>query len=251
SSDLASWSDLQLVLAPDLGDEPDVEYYGMTVFKRHGWYLGLLEYWRSSVDIIEVQLVFSRDGSQWRHPEPRQTFIAATYDWNRAWSSCASNGPIDIGDQMVFYLGGRWTSHSWDAAKQAGSIGMASLAADRFCALEGTTGGSFTTPVLTWPGGELALNADTRESYHSHPAMCEGEITVELMDSNGTPLAGWNGSEHGQFRGNTHARGVIHSGRVTWPNDHRMSVLRGQQIALRFNLHHARLYTFRADGRLT
>lgn len=249
-SNLNDWDALRLVLAPDLTDEPDVEYYGMCVFRRHGWYLGLLEYWRSAVDVIEVHLVWSHDGITWLHPTPRAPFIAASYDWNRAWSSCASNGPIFIGDQMVFYLGGRWASHSWDAAKQYGAIGIASLAADRYCALESTTGGELLTVPFTWPGGELALNADTRESYTSHPAMCEGEITVEVLDEATVPLPGWSGAERALFRGNTHARGVIQSGRVVWPGQHRLDELRGQVICLRFGLRHARLFTFRADTSL-
>ncbi len=91
---LMSWSQPELVLAPDLQDEPDVEFYGMSVFERGGWHIGLLQVWRSDADVIEVHLALSRDGRNWMRPAPRAPFISATYDWNRAWTTCASGGPI-------------------------------------------------------------------------------------------------------------------------------------------------------------
>jgi hypothetical protein len=245
SADFEHWSDLELVLRPDLEDEPEIEYYGMSVFPRHGWFLGLLEYWDSAHDVIQTYLLISRDGKEWRHTS-RQPFIAATHDWNRAWSSCASNGPLLIGDSMVFYFGGRWTSHSYTAAQQYAAIGYASLGVDRFCALEGAGGGSVETVSLTWPGGDLALNADTRESFAAHPMYASGEITVEVLDADGTPLPDWSGERCARFRGNTHCRTSIYNQIVRWPGDRGLEALAGQTIRLRFHLTHARLFTFEA-----
>lgn len=247
SPDFASWSEPELVLAPDLEDAPDVEYYGMSVFQRHGWHIGLLEYWRETVDTIETYLVFSRDGKRWQHPSPRRPFIASTYDWNRTWTTCASNGPIIIGDVMVFYFGGRWTSHHYDAAQQLGAIGYASLPIDRFCALEGTSGGRMVTVPIEWPGGELALNADTRQSYNSHSANANGEIAVEILDADGSALPDWSGENRAVFRGNTHAFGGIHNQTVEWPEARRLDSLRGTTIRFAFELRHARLFTICAQ----
>lgn len=246
SEDFLDWTEPELVLAPDLRDEPDVEFYGMSVFERHGWFIGLLEYWRGLVDVIETHLVVSRDGREWLRPEPRQPFIAATYDWNRTWSTCASNGPIIVNEQMVFYFGGRWTSHHWDSAQQLGAIGFASIGVDRFCALEGTTGGHFVTQPVTWPGGDLVVNADTRQSFTSHPAYCDGELGVEVLDAQGRPLEDWSGDRRAIFRGNTHCRGAVHQGVVRWPQGRSLDALRGQTVRLRFHLRHARLFTFGA-----
>jgi hypothetical protein len=243
---LMSWSEPELVLARDLQDEPDVEFYGMSVFERHGWHIGLLQYWRSDVDVIEVHLAFSRDGRRWMRPEPRAPFIAATYDWNRAWTTCASGGPICVGEQMVFYFGGRWSSHSYDSAQQYGAIGYASLALDRFCAIEGAAGGTFDTAPLAWPGGDLTINADTRESFASHPMHLSGEIGVEVLDGEGRELAEWSGERKAVFRGNTHSRARIHDQRVVWPEGRSLAALKGQVVRLRFHLRHARLFTFEA-----
>jgi hypothetical protein len=245
SPDFLDWTEPELVLAPDLLDAPDVELYGMSAFRRHGWFFGLLEYWRSDVDTIETHLVISRDGRNWQRTS-RQPFIAATCDWNRTWSTCASNGPVIIGDVMVFHFGGRYTSHHYDSAQQYGAIGYASLPIDRFCALEGTSGGRFDTAPMRWPGGDLVLNADTRESYQSHPAHCNGEIAVEVLDESGAPLPEWSGDSKATFRGNTHCRTRINNQTVTWPDTRSLNRLAGQPIRLRIHLRHARLFALGA-----
>jgi len=246
SEDFLHWTEPELVLSPDLEDEPDVEYYGMSVFERNGWFFGLLEYWRSAVDTIEVNLVYSRDGKNWKHPSPRSAFIAPSYHWNRTWSTCASNGPIVINEQMVFYFGGRWAAHHYDSAQQLGVIGYASLPLDRFCAIEGAARGTMTTVPIVWPGGELVLNADTRESFTSHPAVYDGEICVEVLGPDFLPLAEF--PEKTVFRGNTHSRGGIHDGTVRWQDGKSLASLTGKVIAFRFTLKHARLFTFTATG---
>jgi len=246
SPDFLAWTEPELVLKPDLDDETDIEFYGMSVFQRHGWYIGLLEYWNSIPDVIETHLVVSRDGRHWQRTA-RAPFIAATHDWNRTWSTCASNGPIILNEQMVFYFGGRLTSHHFDSAQQYGAIGYASLPLDRFCALEATTNGRVDLIPLEWPGGDLALNADTRESFTTHPWHVNGEITVEVLDANGAPLPEWSGENKASFRANTHCRCGIWNQLVRWPGDRSLDTLAGQTIQLRFNLQHARLFTIEAQ----
>ncbi|MDH7602421.1 MAG: sialidase family protein [Armatimonadota bacterium] len=244
SGDFLHWTEPQLVLAPDLGDEPDVEFYGMSVFERNGWFFGLLEYWKSSIDTIEVHLVYSKDGINWKRPFPRTAFIAPCTEWNKTWSTCASNGPIIVNEQMVFYFGGRWTAHHYDSAQQFGAIGYASLPLDRFCAIEAAALGSFTTVPIVWPGGDLVLNADTRESFSSHPAMCDGEIQVEALDESLQPIEQLPGKA--VFQGNTHSRCGIHDGTVRWPGAKSLDCMRGKAVVLRFTMRHARLFTITA-----
>jgi len=242
SDDGLRWTKPELVLRPDLDDEPGVEFYGMSVFERHGWFLGLLEYWRSDVDVIETHLAISRDGRQWQRP-CRVPFIAATCDWNRAWSGCASNGPIMIGEQMAFLFGGRRTSHHFDSVQLAGAIGVASLPCDRFCCLEGQ-GGFFETPAFTWPGGDLVVNADTRRSFQSHPLHCNGCLTVEVLDEAGAPAPDWSGPAQARFQGNTLCRCRVFDGTVRWPQGRSLAEWQGRTIRLRFRLDQARLFTW-------
>jgi hypothetical protein len=247
SDDFINWSEPEMILKPDLQDEPDVEFYGMPVFQRNGWSIGLLENWDSGRDVIDIHLAVSRDGKNWLRPQPRQPFLAPTYDWNRSWNTCANNGPVIMNEQMVFYFGGRWRAHTWDTLRQHGVIGMASLPIDRFCALEGLAGGWVTTIPLEWPGGNLVINADTRESFESHPGHCNGEIGVEVLNESGEPMPEWSQNKKAIFKGNTHCRGAIHKGTVCWPDDRSLDELKGKTIRLRFHLRHARLFTFAAE----
>jgi hypothetical protein len=151
-----------------------------------------------------------------------------------------------MNEQMVFYVGGRLTSHHYDTAQQYGAIGYASLPLDRFCALEATVGGKMVTKPIVWPGGELVLNADCRESYASHPATADGEIQIEVLGPDGQALADW--PHKALFRANTHSRCWVGDGTVKWPEDATLDTLRGRPICLRFSLRHARLFTFTATG---
>jgi len=245
SANFLKWSEPELILAPTLEDEPDIEFYGASVFERHGWLMALIEYWDRRLDLLTTHIAFSRDWKQWIRPH-RQPFIPPTAHWNKAWTSCASNGPIYVGDQMVFYFGGRMTSHSYDSAQQYGAIGYASLTLDRFCALEATTGGHFITPALQWPEGDLVVNADPRESFQSHPMVTDGRIEVEVLKPDGQPWPGWSGPDRAIFHRNTHNRGRILDGRVLWPDNRSLAGLKGESFALKFTLVHARLYTLQA-----
>lgn len=246
SEDFTNWTEPELILDTDLVDEPDVEYYGMPVFQRHGWFIGLLEVWRSGTDVMEVHLALSRDGVHWLRPQPREPFLAPAFDWNRAWNTCASNGPLVIGDQMVFHFGGRDLAHGFAAVTGLGAIGCATLGTDRFCAVEAETGGSLETPPFAWPGGELALNADTRRRATSHPMALDGSIRVEVLDEQGEPIGGY---EDATFIANTHCRGEVHDDVVRWTNGNALTSLAGCTIRLRFTLRDARLYTFEARRR--
>jgi hypothetical protein len=248
SSDLVEWSEPELVLAPDLQDEPDVEFYSLTVFRRHGWFLGLVQNWRSDQDVFDIQLCFSRDGKVWERPQPRGPFIAPTYDWNRGNTATPSNGPIYLNEQMAFYIGGGSTAHHSTTTRPKDTvIGLASLELDRFCALEGTTSlGWIDTIPMVWPGGSLVVNADTRESFNSHPTYTNGELFVEVLDESAKPLPDWSGKQRALFQGNTHSRETIHDGTVRWPNGRSLQEFAGKAIRLRFGMKHARLFTFDA-----
>lgn len=246
SEDFVHWSELELVLTPDLDDEPDIEYYGMSVFERHGWYFGLMEYWDGMHDTIVTRLFISRDGKHWQKGG-REPFIGPAYDWNRKWSGCDSHGPIIINDAMLFYFHGRWTSHHYSAGQQWGAIGYASLPIDHFCAIEATSGGILETIPLAWPGGELVLNADTRESYESHPAHLSGEIEVEVLDADGQPLPGWSSEKKAVIRVNTYCRNRVNDSTIRWADGRSMAQLKDQTIRLRVHLRHARLFTIMAS----
>jgi hypothetical protein len=104
----------------------------------------------------------------------------------------------------------------------------------------------FDTPPFDWPGGELTLNADTREDFTSHPMHLNGEITVEVHDGEGSPLPEWSGGNAATFRANTHCRARLMDGTVRWPGERKLAELNGRKVRLWFGLRHARLFTFEA-----
>ena len=247
SPDFLNWSEPQLALAPDLQDEPDLEFYGMSVFQRHDWFVGLVECWRADTDSHHIQLAFSRDLRNWHRPEPRTPFMVPT---NGRWPNhCAANSPLYLTEQMAFYFGGSSNAHHYTTTDMEESvIGLATLELDRFCALEGTTSiGWIDTVPLVWPGGNLVVNADTRESYDSHPTRVNGELVVEVLDESGTPIPKWSGrKDRAVFQGNTHCRKRIYDGTVRW-DDRGLDHFTGKTIRLRFAMKHARLFTFQSS----
>jgi hypothetical protein len=241
SEDFLTWTEPVEVIASDLDDEPVAEIYGMSAFRRNGWFFGLVEFWHSVPDVIETTLAISRDGYAWRRPVPRTPFIAATYDWNKAWTSCASNGPIIIDGQMVFYFNGRQYAHGSAYPERHGVIGMATMPVDRFCALEGIAG-SFETPAFAWPGGDLFLNHDAREHFEAHQYNTPGRVRVEVLDPSGAPVADWSGEDAASLTGNTKKGSV----KCAWPDSRPLGAMRGRDIRLKFTLERARLFTFEA-----
>jgi len=78
---------------------------------RNGWFIGLLEYWRSDSDMYDVQLAFSRDGKTWQRPQPRSTFIPLSREWNKCSTNCAHSGPCFLNEMMAFYISGSSIAH--------------------------------------------------------------------------------------------------------------------------------------------
>ena len=64
SEDLLSWTPTSRVLDADDGDDPACELYGMPLFNWGNQYLGLLERYDPTNEILDVQLASSRDGER-------------------------------------------------------------------------------------------------------------------------------------------------------------------------------------------
>ena len=63
SEDLLSWTPTSRVLDADDGDDPACELYGMPLFNWGNQYLGMLERYDPTNEILDVQLASSRDGN--------------------------------------------------------------------------------------------------------------------------------------------------------------------------------------------
>ena len=75
SPDFLSWTlpEDQVVMTPDVLDPPDTQFYMTTVFKDRGVYFSLVSVYHVNSQMVDIQLLFSRDGIDWqrvgnRHP---------------------------------------------------------------------------------------------------------------------------------------------------------------------------------------
>ena len=143
--------------------------------------------------------------------------------------------PIVVGDKLYIYFRGMSRQHGpFDLEENAdshyaGAIGLAVLRRDGFASLAaGFDGGQITTTAFVFEGSTLTINA------MSGP----GDVRVEMLDTNGKPIAGYTKDECNPVTGDS----VEHT--VTWRNKEDVRELTGRPVKLRFHLANARLYAY-------
>jgi hypothetical protein len=250
SRDFIHWTEPERILRPDLLDAPNTELYGMAAYPYEDLYLGMLECWYDTPDLIEVQLAWSRDGRQWQRPAARQPFLAARYPWNKGWNSCANTMPVRVGNQLWFYFGGRSAAHGRELPRSYGAIGLASTGVDQFAAIRADfSEGRLITKAMTWPGGDLILRCTNSRYPDAHPKSGGGTIAVEVRDESSAPIPGFAGEQrarHDVVSPEPWAKGEPP---VRWPGGRSLSEFKGRRIRLVFLLRDARLFSFRAQER--
>lgn len=248
SSDFVRWSDPELILRPDLLDDPNTELYGMPAFLYAGMYIGMLERWYDNPDVIEVQLTWSHDGIEWRRAEKRQAFIAPQYPWNKGWNSCANTAPIQVNNQLWFYFGGRSAAHGREVPRSYGAIGLASLGVDQFAAIRADfLEGRLITKPMTWPGGDLVLTCTNTRYPAAHPKSGGGSIAVEIHDESNQPIKEFSGTDRAFYDVVSPGPWEKRQPPVLWPGGLSMDRLKGRRIRLVFRMRDARLYSFRSQ----
>ncbi len=251
SSDFRSFEPSQLILKSDLNDPADVQYHGMVGFEYGDMYLGLAERWFGSPSHIELLLVWSHDRVNWHLPPTRVPFIGPTYYWNQGWSTCSTQGPIQVGNQLRFYFGGRSGCHIHVKAgpRKVGVVGFAQITVDRFASISaGYMDGQLITKPMRWPGGDLILNASTTRFPDEDPRLKGGEMSIEVWDGDGQPIEGYCGDRRAPFTENTPSRGDVDAATIRWPDDKSMKELAGREIRLVFYMRDSHLYSFRSSG---
>lgn len=178
-----------VVMAVDTEDAVGDEIYSMLVFPYEGMYIGLVQMFHSRPDdsYLDIQLAVSRDSVHFERVGDRSPFlpVGPVAAWDRFNNSLANNPPIEVGDELRIYYGGRTHRHPPYAGADGGrpgcgGIGLASVPRDRFVGLQATfdTGRVVTKP-LRLAGTALHLNAK-----------CDfGHISIEAMDAGGRVIA--------------------------------------------------------------
>ena len=249
SNDFSTFTPPELVLKPDLLDAPDVEFYCMAAFPYGDMFLGLIERYNGVPDFIDMTLAWSDDLKTWKRPSHREAFIGPEYPWNRGWNTNNSAGPVIVGNQLYFYFGARSGAHSHqkNGPPEYGAIGLATLTVDRFASITaGFKEGILVTRPITWPGGDLLLNASTTRHLNSHPLDGGGVMTIEVLDETGDPVVGYSGVDRAIFNGNIPSRAITDPALISWPGGRSLNDLAGRRTKLLFRMRDAHLYSFRS-----
>jgi hypothetical protein len=150
---------------------------------------------------------------------------------------------------MLLFYSGRSHGHLCPNPRLKMAIGVAYLRPDGFCSLYASRKeGRVVTPPMRWPKADLLVNADPRRDLALPPRYCDGEVRVEVRDTQGRPVPGFSWDDCAPLVRNTAYRNPTEreTERVQWKRGRRMASLAGRRIRLAFRLRDAHLFSFRA-----
>ena len=258
STDMQSWSDPVLVMAPDETDDAMTraeggicsQFYNMSAFAYGGQWLGLVTHFRYNGPPpgfdpdntrqaesphdgpIDVQLVHSRDGRAWHRTDDRSPVIAnGPHRYDAGSILGVSNTPLIVGDEIWCYYTAITTTHAGHIPAKEITIARASWRIDGWVSLHAGADSGFVETVALRPGGStLRLNAAASSS---------GEVLAEVLDEHGRALAGYAASDCVPLTGDDPRAVLRWRSHDTLPRD--------RQLKIRFHLQHAHLYSWWAD----
>lgn len=205
-------------------DNPPRRRTGGDLFKRH------------ERDVTNFYIATSRDGDSWDlgWVYAEQPLIArgpdGSFDKDSVFPS--SNIVTWQDKHWIFYTGFR-ERHWQFGVPHKSAIGLATLPLDRFVGIQADKEtGIATTHPFKLVGSRLILNADARA----------GNISVEVLDSTGTPIKGFSAKK---CRG-LHQVNSLRAA-VNWHSQRSLALLEGQIIRLRFRLRNAKLFAFQVQ----
>ena len=263
SSDFETWTAKRAInLIPETEGFPYVQAHALTAHAYGDLLIGqvpvlsLEESGNNFLGRFDIQLAVSRDGWTWNRVANGAIFMPpGPENWDRWYVHSCSMTRKD--DTLYFYYNGRSQKHG--AVRQLieqgvevemptpkGSIGVATLPADRFVALQpidSTTPGVLDTPPVRFAGRELFINAEL------DPA----DFQVELIDEQG-PVTQYQATPVTGFDRN-HSKLVRHDElrhRVVWQCDGTERALGDapldRPVILRFLLRRGKLFAFQVGN---
>lgn len=250
SRDMQTWSEPELVMAPDEIDDAQVreeggrnaQFYNMSAFPYGGQFLGFVTHFRYSGPPerkgplqsgddgpIDVQLVHSRDGRKWERCEDRSPVIPlGPYDYDAGCILGVSNGVVTVDDEMWAYYTAITTTHGGFAPEKVITIARAAWRRDGFVSLDADgEDGLVETFTLKPTGNHLEVNVDA----------AGGELRVAVLNGQGEPIPGFGSEDCLPVTGDS----VRHA--VRWKTGGELSP--NEPIRLRFHLNRAKLYSYR------
>jgi hypothetical protein len=243
SQDFVHWTTPELVLAPDDLDLPQVEFHTSPVFYHAGCYFSPAQLLNRAENggVIDIELLLSRDGLDWKRPFRDKFFLARAGGKAFESGSIFTNStPVILDDEIRFYYGAySMGATSADDGEQLSGIGMASIPRDRFAGIRPVPVSDQVTlkePVentgqVTLKALDLSqcvgftLNADARA----------GEIRVELLTAGGYRMKGYTKDDAIPITGDN----LRHS--VAW-KDRALEGLEKGKYLTRIHLHNAEVF---------
>ncbi len=253
SPDFRTWSNTQIVLEADEEDlaipvpskfddqRPSIDYYTSCAMKYESaqdvylMFPSVYYHWgeHGFPATMDTQLLSSRDGTNWRRQGNRRPFLQHGMDTDvRSGMIFANPWLISVGDELWLYYAGMAHNHAAapDDVGRSSSLFRARIRRDGFVSADvGFGGGQFTTPVLQFGGNRLELNLN---------GSAGGWLQVEIQDTAGQPLPGFELAEADPVVGNAISK------TVTWKGKNDLSELVGKSVRLRFVLRTMKLYAF-------
>lgn len=215
SPDFVEWSPTQAIgfvrpqqhtpLGPGRSLEGEQTHEGISVWNRCNVLLGVVGLWHGAKDwadiTVDLGLVLSNDGIQFREPAHEWTFLPRGPDgqWDQG-GLLQGQGFENVGDETWIYYGA-WDPRNWRASPPRGGIGIARLPRDRFgdlvVELAGKGPGNYQLPEIV---SELVTAAVALPAAEAHRFYVnadglgpEAALRVELLDALGRPLPEYAG----------------------------------------------------------
>ena len=190
---------------------------------------------RFGTAVTDSVYITSRDGIHFRRsndvflrPGLRTRHNWAYGDNYIAWNVVETDSPRDdMPRELSLYAVESYATESWSRLRRY------SLRIDGFGSVHAKcVPGEMTTRPFTFTGKELSVNLATSAA---------GQVRVEVLDENGTPIPGFTAGECDFFFGDTL------DWRVSWNGSGDLSSLAGRTIALHFTLSEADIYSLKFE----
>lgn len=250
------WPRPEMVYAPDALDGPDTDIYtnAYTPWPDADAYLMFPAFYQRNADIVEVQMLTSRDGVSWERLTRTPVVSGGEPGTDSEGGYYAGAGLVSFRpDEVTLFVSPTWHTHNEGhfgegrgADKHRGYWSTATWRKDGFVSLESPDQGECTTIPITFDGGRLTINAWTRFG---------GEVRFELADASpehmgrfgegkpaesATAIPCRSFDECDPFTGDS----VSHT--VTWNGEADISQWANCPIRLRVRMRRARLYALQA-----
>ena len=179
---------------------------------------------------MEMQFAFSRNGIDWQRPTRRSIIPLWSEPGPTSIDQVYCGGMVRRGDELIVYynrVAGRHRE-DWKPLGPQSMIGRVVFRLDGFMSAEADgEGGEFTTPVLTFSGQKLELNAWIGSG---------GWIQVALLDPAGEPIPGYSIEDAVRVVGNS----IRHV--VQWKHGTDVGALARKPVRARIGLRDAKLF---------